>query len=86
MAVESSARVVNARVYVALGRDVEQSKSTLLWALDNFDGHFRILHVHQPDRIDTTGQCCGIVYLCSTLVFSCLKLFYGFLLCSAFLF
>lgn len=55
MAGESSARVVNERVYVAVGRDVEQSKSTLLWALDNFGGHFRILHVHQPDRIDSTG-------------------------------
>lgn len=54
----SSARVGNDRVYVAVGKDVEQSKSTLLWALDNFDGDFRILHVHQPERIDPTGQCC----------------------------
>ncbi|XP_056173679.1 U-box domain-containing protein 33-like isoform X1 [Syzygium oleosum] len=49
---QSPPRLVNDRVYVAVGSDVQESKSTLLWALQNFGGHFRILHVHQPPEDD----------------------------------
>ncbi|KAI4372344.1 hypothetical protein MLD38_010586 [Melastoma candidum] len=41
-------RVVNERVYVAVGSDVDDCRLTLKWALENFGGNFRILHVHQP--------------------------------------
>ncbi|KDP28620.1 hypothetical protein JCGZ_14391 [Jatropha curcas] len=38
-------------VYVAVGKDVEENKLNLLWALENFPGkNFCILHVHQPTR------------------------------------
>ncbi|KAI3436919.1 uncharacterized protein J3R85_005961 [Psidium guajava] len=47
-----SSRLVNDRVYVAVGSDVQESKSTLSWALRHFGGHFRILHVHQPPEDD----------------------------------
>ncbi|KAI4371554.1 hypothetical protein MLD38_019774 [Melastoma candidum] len=40
--------VINERVYVAVGSDVEESRLTLNWALENFDGNFRIIHVHRP--------------------------------------
>ncbi|KAK3434878.1 hypothetical protein EUGRSUZ_D02296 [Eucalyptus grandis] len=45
----SPARVVNNKIYVAVGRDVQQSKATLSWALKNFTGDFRVVHVHQPN-------------------------------------
>ncbi|KAF8017100.1 hypothetical protein BT93_H2347 [Corymbia citriodora subsp. variegata] len=48
----SPARAVNDRIYVAVGRDVQESKSTLRWALDNFGGDFRIVHVHQPHQLN----------------------------------
>ncbi|KAF8028789.1 hypothetical protein BT93_E1444 [Corymbia citriodora subsp. variegata] len=48
----SPSRLANGRVYVAVGSDVQESKSTLLWALQNFGGDFRILHVHQPPDDD----------------------------------
>lgn len=44
-------------VYVALGKDVEQQKLTLLWALENFPGKkFFILHVHQPSKTIPCGK------------------------------
>ncbi|KAI3434334.1 uncharacterized protein J3R85_006595 [Psidium guajava] len=56
---QSSARVVNNRVYVAVGRDVPESKSTLLWALNNFGGDFGIIHVHQPHQLNPSSKCSG---------------------------
>ncbi|XP_010053711.2 U-box domain-containing protein 33 [Eucalyptus grandis] len=50
------ARVVNDRVYVAVGRDVQESRSTLSWAMNNFDGHFRIIHVHQPQQLNPSPR------------------------------
>ncbi|GAV81732.1 U-box domain-containing protein/Pkinase_Tyr domain-containing protein [Cephalotus follicularis] len=42
-------------VYVAVGKEVEESKPTLLWALQNFGGRVRILHVHHcPTTIPST--------------------------------
>ncbi|KAI6702503.1 hypothetical protein NL676_011639 [Syzygium grande] len=52
----SPASVVNDRVYVAVGRDVRESKPTLLWALDNFGGDFRIIHVHQPCQLNPSPR------------------------------
>ncbi|KAI3434336.1 uncharacterized protein J3R85_006597 [Psidium guajava] len=54
--VQSPAGVVSDRVYVAVGRDVGESKSTLSWALDNFGGDFRILHVHQPRQLNPSRK------------------------------
>ncbi|XP_039168607.1 U-box domain-containing protein 33 [Eucalyptus grandis] len=53
---QSPSRLVNDRVYVAVGSDVQESKSTLFWALQNFRGHFRILHVHQPPEDDHDSE------------------------------
>ncbi|KAK4788359.1 hypothetical protein SAY86_019678 [Trapa natans] len=55
----ASAMVANERVYVAVGKDAEQSKSTLEWALNTFDGHFRILHVHRPGPTQPSGTSAG---------------------------
>ncbi|XP_039167253.1 U-box domain-containing protein 33-like isoform X2 [Eucalyptus grandis] len=52
----SPARVVNDRVYVAVGRDVREGRSTLSWAMNNFDGHFRIIHVHQPHQLNPSPR------------------------------
>ncbi|EEF50538.1 U-box domain-containing protein 33 [Ricinus communis] len=39
-------------VYVAVGKDFEENKLNLLWALENFPGKkFCILHVHQPAKM-----------------------------------
>ncbi|KAF7846781.1 hypothetical protein BT93_L3758 [Corymbia citriodora subsp. variegata] len=56
---QSTARVVNDRVYVAVGRDVQESKSTLDWALVNFGDHFRIIHVHQPHQLNPSREYSG---------------------------
>uniref|UniRef100_A0A2C9VV46 RING-type E3 ubiquitin transferase n=1 Tax=Manihot esculenta TaxID=3983 RepID=A0A2C9VV46_MANES len=54
---ESMSQGEDDTVYVALGKDVEQQKLTLLWALENFPGKkFCILHVHQPSK---TIPCVG---------------------------
>ena len=38
-------------VYVAVGKDVAESKLTLLWALENFPSQkICLLHVHQPAK------------------------------------
>ncbi|XP_010053715.2 U-box domain-containing protein 33-like [Eucalyptus grandis] len=52
----SPARVVNDRIYVAVGRDVQESKSTLSWALENFGADFRIIHVHQPHQLNPSPR------------------------------
>lgn len=36
-------------VFVAVGTDMDDTKATLIWALQNFPGKkFCLLHVHQP--------------------------------------
>lgn len=52
----SPARVVNERVYVAVGREFEESKLTLQWALDCFGVDFRILYVHSPTKSNPSGK------------------------------
>ncbi|GAB4861735.1 hypothetical protein Ancab_036989 [Ancistrocladus abbreviatus] len=48
--VEEQARgVVEDKIFVAVGKEVKESKSTLIWALQNSRGKkICILHVHQP--------------------------------------
>ncbi|PKH86500.1 hypothetical protein CRG98_049983 [Punica granatum] len=41
----SPPRLVNERVYVAVGSDVEESRLTLQWALENFGADFGIIHL-----------------------------------------
>ncbi|KAJ0113485.1 hypothetical protein Patl1_00457 [Pistacia atlantica] len=54
MSGSSSQAIQDETVYVAVGKDVNKCKSTLLWALQNFHGHkFCILHVHQLVRVIT---------------------------------
>lgn len=45
---EGSCDVENT-VFIAVGKNVKESKSTLLWALEYFAGrNLCLLHVHQP--------------------------------------
>ncbi|KAK8714745.1 hypothetical protein V6N13_042094 [Hibiscus sabdariffa] len=47
-------------VFVAVGSDVEKSKTTLNWAVDNFPGKkICVLHVHRPTHVLalTDGKC-----------------------------
>ncbi|CAI9277992.1 unnamed protein product [Lactuca saligna] len=50
-------REVEDKIYVAVGKDLKESQSTLLWALRNSGGRqICILHVHQPaDKIPIMG-------------------------------
>ncbi|OVA14018.1 Protein kinase domain [Macleaya cordata] len=44
--------VMEEKMYVAVSRDVKESKSTLLWALQNSGGRkICLLHVHQPAQM-----------------------------------
>lgn len=51
---EEEARVLNVdeTIFVAVGKDVKQSETTLLWAVKNFAGkNICLLHVHKPSRV-----------------------------------
>lgn len=49
---EKEACVIEDMIYVAVGKNVKESKSILLWALQNFGGkRICILHVHQPAQL-----------------------------------
>ncbi|XWS46100.1 hypothetical protein CRYUN_Cryun14cG0034500 [Craigia yunnanensis] len=49
---ESVARVIEDKIYVAVGKDVEKNKSILLWALQNSGGkRICLIHVHQPAKM-----------------------------------
>ena len=46
------AQIIEDMIYVAVGKDVKDSKSTLLWAVHNSGGKkICILHVHQPAQM-----------------------------------
>ncbi|KAK1559465.1 hypothetical protein Q3G72_014780 [Acer saccharum] len=52
-------------VYVAVGKDVNESKLTLSWALRNFGGdNFCILHVHQLPQTITSYSFNFLFLLC----------------------
>ena len=39
-------------IFVAVGTDVHDSETTLIWAVQNFAGKkFCVLHVHQPAHL-----------------------------------
>lgn len=43
-------------VYVAVGKDFEENKLNLVWAIENFPGkRLCILHVHQPAKMIHLG-------------------------------
>ena len=49
---ESVARVIEEKIYVAVGKDVEKNKSVLLWALQHSGGkRICLIHVHQPAKM-----------------------------------
>ncbi|EXB30880.1 U-box domain-containing protein 33 [Morus notabilis] len=49
---EPTERLVENTIYVAIGKDVKESKSTLVWALQNSGGKkICILHVHVPAQM-----------------------------------
>lgn len=49
---ESTSLAIDDTVYVAVGKDVGESKSTLLWAIQNFSmKKVCLVHVHQPAKI-----------------------------------
>ncbi|XVF33324.1 hypothetical protein REPUB_Repub17cG0158600 [Reevesia pubescens] len=49
---ESVARVIEEKIYVAVGKDVEKCKSVLIWALQHSGGkRICIIHVHQPAKM-----------------------------------
>ncbi|CAA0842576.1 U-box domain-containing protein 33 [Striga hermonthica] len=52
-----SKRAMEDTMFVALGRDANESESVLMWALHNFSGmRICVLHVHQPaQKIATMG-------------------------------
>ena len=47
--VEPVARVIEEKIFVALGKSAKECKSMLVWALQNSEGkRICIIHVHQP--------------------------------------
>ncbi|KAK7857967.1 u-box domain-containing protein 33 [Quercus suber] len=49
--------VIEEMIYVAVGTDVKDCKSILLWALRNFRGkRICIVHVHRPARWIPNGK------------------------------
>lgn len=51
---EEEGRVLNVdeTIFVAVGKDVKQSETTLLWAVKNFAGkNICLLHVHKPSLV-----------------------------------
>jgi hypothetical protein len=49
---ESMSLAIDDVLYVAVGKDVGESKSTVLWALQNFSiKKVCLIHVHQPAKM-----------------------------------
>lgn len=41
-------------VFIAVGKNVKESKSVILWAVKSFTGmKFCLLHIHQPPQLVT---------------------------------
>ena len=52
IAEEPVARVIEDKIYVAVGKHLKESKSVLLWALQHSGGKsICIIHVHQPAQM-----------------------------------
>lgn len=51
-------------IFVAVGKNVKESKSVLLWALQYFAGRkLCLLHVHQPAQLLTLGEFSTLIYM-----------------------
>lgn len=49
---EPLSRLIEEKIFVAVGKDVAKSKSTLVWALQNTGGKkICLVHVHQPSQM-----------------------------------
>lgn len=49
---ETNTGVVNDAIYVAVAKEVKESKANLIWAIQNSGGRkIYILHVHVPDTM-----------------------------------
>lgn len=49
---------VEETIFVAVGKNVEESKTTLFWAVQNFVGKkICVLHVHQPEHVVEPSEC-----------------------------
>lgn len=49
---------VDDTIFVAVGKNVKESKSTLMWVLRNFPGKkICVLHVHQPAQLVAFSKC-----------------------------
>lgn len=49
---ETVARIIEEKIYVAVGKDVDKYKSVLFWALQHSGGKkICIIHVHQPAKM-----------------------------------
>ena len=56
------------RVYVAVGREVAESRATLLWALHKFpQGAFVLLHVYSPPKFLPFRKFLIVLFLFSSL-------------------
>ncbi|TQE00512.1 hypothetical protein C1H46_013868 [Malus baccata] len=52
VAVPAEPRIIEDMIYVAVGKDVKESKSTLVWAVHNSGGKkICLVHVHQPAQM-----------------------------------
>lgn len=55
--------VVEDTIHVAVGKDVKESKSLLIWAIQNSGGKkICILHVHVPAQMIPLSKSCKILY------------------------
>ena len=60
--------VVEEKVYVAVGKELKESKSTLLWALQNSGGKkLCLLHVLVPARMIPVNDCESTTYTLSDI-------------------
>lgn len=52
IAEESVARIIEDKIYVAVAKDVKESKSTVIWTVQHSGGKkVCIIHVHQPAQM-----------------------------------
>lgn len=61
-------QVVEEKMYIAVGKDIKESTSVLIWALRNAGGRkICILHVHEPAQRIPMSKFLGSRYLMLTL-------------------
>lgn len=56
---EPVARVIEEKIFVAVGKNLKENKSLLIWALQNSGGRkICIIHVHQPAQMIPLSKYC----------------------------